>query len=31
MGDIPFEKASFDLIWSEGSAFIMGLAAAFRD
>ena len=31
MGDLPFEKASFDLIWSEGSAFIMGLAAAFRD
>lgn len=28
MDDLPFEKASFDLIWSEGSAFIMGLAAA---
>ena len=30
MDDLPFEAASFDIIWSEGSAFIMGLASALR-
>jgi len=25
MDNLPFEEASFDIIWSEGSAFIMGL------
>lgn len=28
MDDLPFNEASFDLIWSEGSAFIMGLLPA---
>lgn len=28
MDDLPFEKAVFDIIWSEGSAFIMGLSSA---
>lgn len=30
MDDLPFDKASFDIIWSEGSAFIMGLGPALR-
>jgi ubiquinone/menaquinone biosynthesis C-methylase UbiE len=30
MDDLPFDTASFDIIWSEGSAFIMGLAPALR-
>jgi SAM-dependent methyltransferase len=29
MFDLPFEPASFDLIWCEGAAYIMGLEAAF--
>src|SRR5262245_34626905 len=28
MGDLPFEPATFDLIWSEGAAYAMGVAAA---
>ncbi|MBN1166844.1 MAG: class I SAM-dependent methyltransferase [Methanospirillaceae archaeon] len=28
MDDLPFDTATFDLIWSEGSAFIMGLSNA---
>jgi len=30
MDDLPFDKVSFDIIWSEGSAFIMGLSHAIR-
>ncbi len=30
MDNLPFEMASFDLIWSEGSAFIMGLSLALQ-
>lgn len=30
MDNLPFAKASFDIIWSEGSAFIMGLPSALR-
>ena len=29
MSDLPFGKDSFDLIWSEGAAYIMGLTEAF--
>ena len=28
MTDLPFEAASFDVIWAEGSAYIMGVAKA---
>ena len=28
MDNLPFDEASFDIIWSEGSAFIMGLSQA---
>jgi SAM-dependent methyltransferase len=31
MTDLPFEDGSFDLIWAEGSAYIMGVANALRD
>lgn len=30
MDNLPFDDASFDIIWSEGSAFIMGLSNALR-
>lgn len=30
MDNLPFDNASFDIIWSEGSAFIMGLSHALR-
>lgn len=30
MDNLPFEMASFDLIWSEGSSFIMGLSQALQ-
>ena len=30
MDNLPFNEASFDIIWSEGSAFIMGLSLALR-
>ena len=30
MDNLPFDEASFDIIWSEGSAFIMGLSQALR-
>lgn len=30
MDDLPFDENSFDIIWSEGSAFIMGLPQALR-
>ena len=30
MTDLSFDEASFDLIWAEGSAYIMGVANAFR-
>jgi len=30
MDDLPFDRASFDIIWAEGSAFIMGLSNALR-
>ena len=30
MDNLPFNEASFDIIWSEGSAFIMGLSPALR-
>ncbi len=30
MADLPFGADSFDLIWSEGAAYIMGIAEAFR-
>lgn len=30
MTDLPFGKHSFDLIWSEGAAYIMGITAAFQ-
>jgi len=30
MDNLPFIEASFDIIWSEGSAFIMGLSPALR-
>ena len=29
MNDLPFEPDSFDLIWSEGAAYIMGITEAF--
>lgn len=29
MADLPFGKDSFDLVWSEGSAYIMGITEAF--
>ena len=29
MADLPFGKDSFDLIWSEGAAYIMGVTEAF--
>ena len=29
MSDLPFGKDSFDLIWSEGAAYIMGITEAF--
>lgn len=29
MNDLPFGKHSFDLIWSEGAAYIMGITQAF--
>ena len=28
MDNLPFEEKSFDIIWAEGSAFIMGLSSA---
>jgi len=30
MDDLPFEEKSFDIIWAEGSAFVMGLSSALR-
>jgi ubiquinone/menaquinone biosynthesis C-methylase UbiE len=30
MRDLPFGKDSFDLLWSEGAAYIMGITAAFE-
>ena len=30
MTDLPFEAASFDVIWAEGSAYIMGVAKAMK-
>jgi len=30
MDNLPFEEKSFDIIWAEGSAFIMGLSNALR-
>ena len=30
MRDLPFGKDSFDLVWSEGAAYIMGIIAAFE-
>ncbi len=30
MDDLPFDTASFDIVWSEGAAFIMGLSPALR-
>jgi ubiquinone/menaquinone biosynthesis C-methylase UbiE len=30
MDDLPFDEGSFDIIWSEGSSFIMGLPQALR-
>ena len=30
MNDLPFGKHSFDLIWSEGAAYIMGITNAFE-
>ena len=30
MADLPFPSASFDLIWAEGSAYIIGFATALR-
>ena len=30
MNDLPFAKGSFDLIWSEGAAYIMGFANALK-
>ena len=30
MDNLPFEEKSFDIIWAEGSAFIMGLSSAIR-
>ncbi len=30
MADLPFGKDSFDLIWSEGAAYIMGITEAFN-
>ncbi|WP_119166211.1 class I SAM-dependent methyltransferase [Algihabitans albus] len=30
MAELPFPDRSFDLIWAEGSAYIMGFEAAFR-
>lgn len=30
MTDLPFSEASFDLIWSEGSAYIMGVKKALK-
>lgn len=31
MTDLPFEAASFDVIWSEGSAYIMGVTKALKE
>jgi SAM-dependent methyltransferase len=31
MRDLPFGKHSFDLIWSEGAAYIMGIVNAFQE
>ena len=31
MIDMPFERESFDLLWSEGSIFIIGLARGLKD
>lgn len=31
MIDMPFDKESFDLLWSEGSIFIIGLARGLKD
>jgi DNA-binding transcriptional MerR regulator len=31
MTDLPFDDGSFDLIWSEGSAYVMGVERALRD
>jgi ubiquinone/menaquinone biosynthesis C-methylase UbiE len=30
MDNLPFDEASFDIIWSEGSVFVMGLSPALR-
>ena len=30
MDDLPFEEGSFDIIWAEGSVFILGLVPALR-
>ncbi|MEZ9710800.1 methyltransferase domain-containing protein [Vibrio breoganii] len=30
MTDLPFERGSFDLIWAEGSAYIMGVETALK-
>ena len=30
MNDLPFSDGEFDLVWSEGAAYIMGFAAALR-
>ena len=31
MTELPFEKESFDLLWSEGSAYIMGFCRALEE
>lgn len=31
MTNLPFEEASFDVIWSEASAYIMGITNAFKE
>lgn len=31
MMDLPFKEASFDVIWAEGSAYIMGVAKALKE
>lgn len=31
MMDLPFKEASFDVIWSEGSAYIMGVTKALKE
>lgn len=30
MNELPFDEGEFDLVWSEGAAYIMGFAAALR-